>query len=121
MQISWVIFFWFEVSVLCLQIESLQGTVLIGWFSQQAETSLIILIHSLREDVSLKAKLDVKMFFGICGFNIFFSPVTWWLCAVLLFIRSLAYNNLETLPRDVFSGMEALTKVWVHHLSLTFN
>lgn len=28
-----------------------------------------------------------------------------------LSIRSLAYNNLETLPKDVFKGMDALTKV----------
>lgn len=28
-----------------------------------------------------------------------------------LLIRSLAYNNLETLPKDVFKGMDALTKV----------
>lgn len=25
--------------------------------------------------------------------------------------RSLAYNNLETLPKDLFKGLEALTKV----------
>lgn len=50
-------------------------------------------------------------------------PVTWWLCVLVsfLFIRSLAYNNLETLPRDVFSGMEALTKVWVSHLNFSLN
>lgn len=28
-----------------------------------------------------------------------------------LFSRSLAYNNLETLPKDLFKGLEALTKV----------
>lgn len=28
-----------------------------------------------------------------------------------LFFRSLAYNNLETLPKDLFKGLEALTKV----------
>lgn len=27
------------------------------------------------------------------------------------FSRSLAYNNLETLPKDLFKGLEALTKV----------
>lgn len=27
--------------------------------------------------------------------------------------RSLAFNNLETLPKDVFKGLEALTKVYV--------
>lgn len=25
--------------------------------------------------------------------------------------RSLAYNNLDTLPKDLFKGLEALTKV----------
>lgn len=28
-----------------------------------------------------------------------------------LLCRSLAYNNLETLPKDLFKGLEALTKV----------
>lgn len=27
--------------------------------------------------------------------------------------RSLAFNNLETLPKDLFRGLEALTKVYV--------
>lgn len=41
-------------SALCLQIQCLEGTVPVGWFSQQAELSLLVLIHSLREDVSKK-------------------------------------------------------------------
>lgn len=43
-------------SALCLQIKCLQGTVPVSWFSQHAEISLLILIRSLREDVSLQVK-----------------------------------------------------------------
>lgn len=35
------------------------------------------------------------------------------LLSFFLFCRSLAYNNLETLPKDLFKGLEALTKVYV--------
>jgi len=40
---------------------------------------------------------------------------------MFLFVRSLAYNNLETLPKDIFKGMDALTKVYVfYHSSPSF-
>lgn len=35
------------------------------------------------------------------------------LAVILCHSRSLAFNNLETLPKDLFRGLEALTKVYV--------
>lgn len=35
------------------------------------------------------------------------------LAVILCHSRSLAFNNLETLPKDLFKGLEALTKVYV--------
>lgn len=42
-----------------------------------------------------------------------FTDVNYHLVLDEFYCRSLAYNNLETLPKDLFKGMEALTKVYV--------